>query len=84
MSKGIIGAVRCDADKCVQIFVSMQIDEGHVNPLHTSDRAEREAEKEGWSIDRRGRARHYCPAHTLQRSEASKPKNKYANRIPKQ
>lgn len=66
--KGIIGVVRCDEEGCGNTFVddeSFRI--GHADSVAAASSAERKAVAEGWSIDSRGKTRHYCPAHTAER-----------------
>lgn len=65
--KGIIGIVACDEEKCPNKFVSDQIRTGHADALGTASDAERLAVEAGWSLDPRGKVRHYCPDHTQER-----------------
>jgi hypothetical protein len=66
--KGIIGAVRCDAEACPQMFLDDSgLRTGHADAAQAGNDAERKAAAEGWSIDMRGKVRHYCPNHTAER-----------------
>jgi hypothetical protein len=65
--KGIIGMVRCDHEGCPNGFVDEQLRTGHADSAGAANDAERKAVAEGWSLDARGKVRHYCPGHTQER-----------------
>lgn len=66
--KGIIGAVRCDEEGCPNMFLDDSgIRTGHADAAQAGNDAERKAVENKWSVDARGKTRHYCPDHTVER-----------------
>lgn len=66
--KGIVGMVKCDWDGCPNAFMDdAGIKTGHADAAQAASDAERKAVADGWSIDARGRTRHYCPNHTQEK-----------------
>lgn len=72
--KGIVGMVSCDAEGCPSAFMTNDVKVGHVNAMGVADAAETGAIAEGWTVERKGLVKHYCPAHSLVRSQAAADK----------
>lgn len=77
--KGVIGVVACDGKNCPAKFIQSEMQPAKGESVKYADAAERDSTKEGWTIELRTRAYHYCPVHTAQRKKEQRDRETKAS-----